>query len=298
MKKFFYILIFCLSFKLYPAHPGSVGGQILKMGIDAKSVSMGEASAAGLFNNSNIIYSNPAGLSAINKKQFYITHMNRIVDLRYLNLSANIPLKNNSSFGIGIFSLYTKDTRRDGITGNKLGEFMNYNNILTLAYSRKFKKIYSGVELKIVSNKLDSYKSSNIALDIGVLYVFNQKIALGATLQNIRTDIYPIGEKETIPLNLKTGIYYKPFKKISFLFDLNFPEDTKPILNSGFEFNIKFLSLRAGYKYKFQKISLGGLNGLSVGFGISIKEYVIDYAFTPYGDIGNSTHRISIGISF
>jgi len=41
----------------------------------------------------------------------------------------------------------------------------------------------------------------------------------------------------------------------------------------------------------------GGLNGISAGIGFVYLNYGIDYAFVPYGDLGN-TQRISLSAKF
>ena len=52
---------------------------------------------------------------------------------------------------------------------------------------------------------------------------------------------------------------------------------------------------RAGYNT--ENINTGGLNGFTAGVGIRYRDYSIDYAFVPYGDLG-STDRVSISVAF
>ncbi|MBA7510386.1 hypothetical protein ES705_02370 [subsurface metagenome] len=52
---------------------------------------------------------------------------------------------------------------------------------------------------------------------------------------------------------------------------------------------------RIGYNTKTTDV--GGLGGCSLGLGGNFKRYRVDYAFVPFGDLGD-THRISISISF
>jgi hemolysin activation/secretion protein len=53
--------------------------------------------------------------------------------------------------------------------------------------------------------------------------------------------------------------------------------------------------------YNTQSQDTGGLHGLSMGLGLMYTDYAmnysLDYAFVPYGELGN-THRISFGIKF
>ncbi len=74
---------------------------------------------------------------------------------------------------------------------------------------------------------------------------------------------------------------------------------------SAFSFGAEFLMsesvrLRVGYDNEQRKeLKLGttaGLAGMSLGGGILLGEYIVDYAFNSYGKIG-SLHRISIGMT-
>lgn len=52
------------------------------------------------------------------------------------------------------------------------------------------------------------------------------------------------------------------------------------------------IALRAGYKTN-QDIG----PGWSAGLGFKFQRICLDYAYAPYGDLGN-THRISLGMNF
>jgi hypothetical protein len=56
-------------------------------------------------------------------------------------------------------------------------------------------------------------------------------------------------------------------------------------------------ALRAGYKYSSGMTTLGALAGISGGLGFKFGSYQLDYAFVPYGDLGQ-THRVSFLAKF
>jgi len=43
--------------------------------------------------------------------------------------------------------------------------------------------------------------------------------------------------------------------------------------------------------------NLGGLSGLGAGLGLRMRGYNLDYAFTPFGELGN-VQRLSLGARF
>ena len=43
--------------------------------------------------------------------------------------------------------------------------------------------------------------------------------------------------------------------------------------------------------------TLDNLRGLSVGFGAEIADFKLDYAYTPYGELGNA-QRLTLSVGF
>ncbi len=81
--------------------------------------------------------------------------------------------------------------------------------------------------------------------------------------------------------------------------DMEKSNDAPLNIRVGGEYSLyNFFTLRAGYKYITEDTKLGNLYGLSGGFGINYKKYTLDYAYTPYGNIGNTAHRYSFQVKF
>jgi len=58
------------------------------------------------------------------------------------------------------------------------------------------------------------------------------------------------------------------------------------------------LAVRGGYQFGHGADQLQSqFVGLGVGLGIKFSRFTMDYAFLPYGDLGN-THRITVGLRF
>ena len=55
--------------------------------------------------------------------------------------------------------------------------------------------------------------------------------------------------------------------------------------------------MRAGYQLGHGQDQLGSLVGFAAGFGVKISRLTLDYAFVPFGDLGD-THRMTLGWSF
>ena len=76
----------------------------------------------------------------------------------------------------------------------------------------------------------------------------------------------------------------------------NLPESLHVSIGSEY-YVVKYVVVRAGYKYRSGGNDLGGLDGLSAGLGVNIKSYSLDYAFVPFGEF-DSTHRVSLGLKW
>jgi hypothetical protein len=80
------------------------------------------------------------------------------------------------------------------------------------------------------------------------------------------------------------------------------PRDNKINFHTGIEYYLfDVIALRVGYKSEVSNNKLGKFKnipeGLTTGLGIRLGNIQFDYAYVPYGDLGN-THRISLLIRF
>jgi hypothetical protein len=117
------------------------------------------------------------------------------------------------------------------------------------------------------------------------------------------------GVNELLPLDVKFGITKRPehlpvFLNIDF-HQLNESGDKFLDRFSNFTVGAEFLMskslrLRVGYNNKQrQELKTGttvGLGGFSLGVGLVLNEYQIDYAYNSYGDFGG-IQRFSLGIN-
>ena len=137
-------------------------------------------------------------------------------------------------------------------------------------------------------------------MDLGAKYNLTDKTAIGAALTNFGTEMKFDKETESLPLLFKIGASHYIINDWLVSLDLNFPNDNEVYVNFGTQYgieiadNLKF-ALRAGYEGRNKDVP--GFNWINLGFGLEYLDYVFDYAFVPYGDIG-MTHRFSFSIKF
>jgi hypothetical protein len=69
-------------------------------------------------------------------------------------------------------------------------------------------------------------------------------------------------------------------------------------LDTGVEYWLaNMMATRVGYQFGRGQDNLGGMTGFAFGVGLKLRSIMMDYAFVPFGDLGD-THRITMGARF
>jgi len=301
MKYLKYYLIIGLAFSLInPVHAidstaGTAGMQFLKIGVGARQIAMGEAScAAGL--DANTIYQNPAGLTSAGS-QVILSQNQSFANIQEQTIAGSFQTK-AGSFGASIQYLHM-----DSMTGYdvdaqgnpvKASDFTSYDMAVTLSYARVFGGIPIGINLKVLQEKLASYQANGAALDIGMTDKLMENLNFGFAVQNIGPAVTFISDTTPLPLNVKMGLAYNGLgNNLTVTADANKPIDDSLKACFGAEYRLnEVLSLRAGFNQKD-----GVDSWITAGIGMDISGWTLDYAYVPYGTLGD-THRLSIGTRF
>jgi hypothetical protein len=138
-------------------------------------------------------------------------------------------------------------------------------------------------------------------MDAGIYFdtVF-EDLRFGVVFQNLGRPMKFDAEAYSLPLNIKAGFNYLLTDGLSLSADVNKTIDTDAIFNGGAEYICQIgdetgLAFRGGYKSN--NVELGGSAGVTMGVGFIFGVLTLDYAYVPYGDLGD-TSRISLGYKF
>jgi hypothetical protein len=283
------------------ADAGTSAAQFLKLGAGARATAMGGA-AAGLSSDSTSIYWNPAGLNDISGNGS-LTVMNAawFEGISYDWASYALPVEQVGVFGISAQYVSYGSMQQLDDTGLQTGSFSPVDLCVSLAYAFKNAGINYGVNVKYISLKIVD-DASACAVDFGAQYSMfeNDRLTLGLAVQNIGSQIKFINEADSLPLNVKFGGAVELNSNWLATLDLNAPIDNAVYAGAGTEYRCKVqeklsLLIRAGYNT--QNSQTGGMNGVTGGLGVKYFDYSLDYAFVPYGNLGN-TQRISLTVKF
>jgi len=277
---------------------GTSSAQFLKLGVGGRATSMGNA-YVGVADDSTAIYWNPAGINRIENVSVSVAH-NIMFENIFYDWVSGAKKFGFGTLGVGIQYLSYGSIDETDDTGLGIGSFKPNDMALSISYGREIKDVSLGLNVKYISEKIKKTASA-FAFDIGGMYkMMYEKLTLGIAAQNIGTKMKFEDEKESLPLNIKVGGAYRIKKDWLVAFDINAPYDDETNLGAGLEHALRITKDinvfgRAGYNTSLK--NTGGLNGLTAGLGGSYMGYCLDYAFVPFGDLGNS-HRVSLGIKF
>ncbi len=305
------IFLFLLAVSSSPAADNSTYA-FLRNDASARAAALGGSSMC-IPDDPNGIFINPAIVGTIESRQVSFGFFKNIADINAGNASYGQRIENFGWIGAGVqYVNYGSFTRTDEID-NRLGTFSANDLAVLLNYSDEmYENLFYGVNAKFITSGIAEYRSSAVAFDLGLYYTAPEKlISFGVSAVNMGTQLDPYYDtRERLPFSVSAGVA-KQLEHLPLLINLSFHD-----LNSsegnffgrfrafsvGGEFTLsQYAKLRIGYNnQRRQDLQLGtssGLAGFSLGGGILIRGYVVDYAFNSYGAIG-ATHRVSISTSF
>jgi hypothetical protein len=317
---------------------GSDAGQsvfsFLKIGVSAKSQAMGGA-FVGLADDISSLYCNPAGLTApiydlrkttdyyydeetadlpstekqraVKPNKFTATYINYLLDFQTGYLGYVRYLDEKSSFGGSIQYLdYGTFTRLNNL-GEDQGAFSAYDMAFSLTYSKRMTPELSlGATAKFILEKIDSYSSDALAVDLGGLYRFDRgRTSIGAVIMNLGAQLkgFTKTHKDPLPLLVDVGFSHS-LKGVPLTVDIDvtYPTDNDLFFAIGAQWeSFSPFFIRAGWSSMGKDYETGSdkdkFGGFAGGFGYSFKDYSLDYSYSSYADIGN-VHRMTLGIDF
>ncbi|OGS17573.1 MAG: hypothetical protein A2219_01335 [Elusimicrobia bacterium RIFOXYA2_FULL_50_26] len=305
MKTRLLTLACCLSLSstLFAA-AGTTGAQFLKINPSARAAGMAGAFSA-VADDVFAIYANPAGLSQLKKAEIAATYISYFADVKYGFIGYASQVRDIGVFGFGYTYLLVDQIEKRDVDETKLGDFNAKDTSITVAYGRNdaipsvMEGVSVGGSLKVISSEIDQTIAYTGALDLAAMFSPAEKFKATLAIQNISAGIKFKEVTDKLPLNVKLGAAYEASPNLTVAADIDeYLFDNKFYGSVGGEYlPVEKLALRAGYRIGYDTASLGQTVGLSIGFGVRIWSAGLDYAFVPFGDLGD-THRVSFLAKF
>ncbi len=282
------ILVLALVGPIYAAGPGTTGANFLKIGVGARAAALGDAFTV-IVDDSTSLYWNPAGLAKMEKGQLSATYNVWFAGINQGYLGIGFPLGGTGVAAGGVNYVHMGDFDGRDEAGNPTGTFtasaLNYN----LGYANRVgEKLMWGISAGVVQDTIDDDIKSTYAANLGLIFKSSELLSLGLALQNIGGQL----GGDPLPFLAKIGMALT-WESSLLVLDIAKPTDDDVYYCAGIEWWIQDgIALRVGYKTN-QDIG----EGLTAGFGFDKGKIRFDYAYVPYGELGD-THKVLLGMNF
>ena len=205
--------------------------------------------------------------------------------------------------GFSVYSLNVSNIQRRGNTETDAPTDAFGATDFAYALSYGFLIPDTGLSLgatgKILDVNLDAAGARGFAMDVGALYRYEQ-VSVGLGLRNFGTLQKLNTATDPLPLTFFSGLGYRLTDRILLSADAALPRNNNALGALGAEYRHPFSEqlngfLRAGYNMRNNKT--GGLSGGSFGLGVGYYNFDFDFAWVPFGDLGN-TFRYALRVKF
>src|SRR5437879_2592627 len=150
--------------------PGTTSADILKIGVGARAIGMGEAYVAQADDVSSL-YWNPAGLALMQERQASFMYDQMYQDLKFENANIGIPLENGAIGGSLSYLSYGDISGFDSL-GNPTGTQTAYSGVATLGAAWLGSQWSAGANIKGIQEKLADETATAAAFDLGANAIY------------------------------------------------------------------------------------------------------------------------------
>jgi hypothetical protein len=272
---------------------------------------------------------NPAAINPAMDNQLSVNYNNYLADVNYGTIAyAYLWDRRTQVIHAGV--TYINYGNFDGFDeqGNATNSFSGGEVAVSVGHARNipFTDFHYGVNVKLVSSKLEQYSSFGVATDIGLMYVKKDwDLQVTGVARNIGTQLTPYDiELEPLPFEVVLGVS-QILKRIPIRWHLtlenmqrwdlafsNPDRETTDLEGNVTSENITILdealrhviigvelfpksgfNIRLGYNFRraeeLRIVDKRAFSGISAGFGIKLNRIRLNYAFTKYNTAASSS---------
>ena len=327
------IIAMAMAASLVYAGPGTGAIDILKVPTGIKSQAMGGAYTA-LCDDTDALDINPAGLGLMEGHEASFIHDLYFEDVFFDSAYYEQALEGMGTVGgtlkyLSGGKITATNETSNGMYAGQGSTMGSYDYLAGVAYgtsldkwtkSDALKGLDIGMQMKVSGESLgNAYSNTGITADIGAIYTMTlqdvdfmenrgemvwNKVGFGVSFLNLGTSF----ENGITPMSANIGAYSQwknmlvENNRVRVSLDTGYGMSYGADVKIGCEYlqtltNFKF-AIRAGENLDFVDREA---SGLAVGAGFSINagqiSYGLDYAFIPYGDLGNN-NKIALSVQF
>lgn len=277
---------------------GTSAASFLEIPAGARPAALGGAYGALADDAFSPLY-NPAGLASPERPQAALSHLAYLEGMSYEFLGAAVPFgRGGAGLAVQYFRPGSVASRDD--LGNPGADASGYSAAYTAAYGVPLAAGLSvGASLKLIDSRLDGVGARAFDGDLGARWRARGDLSLSAALANLAgSEMTYITQSDKLARAVRAGAAYQAFRWLTVALEGSRGLDEGSAdLRTGVEWTLTDgLFLRGGYQ---QAAASGrsGAAGLIAGAGISLLGQQVDYAWVPFGALGD-TQYLSLRMTF
>ena len=256
---------------------------------------------------------NPAGMSSLKSVEVGFSHTNWLMDSKHDFVGIAVPVGHKMEsvkqeglggmvMGVGLTRLTNASIETRNADRSLGGGFASYDQSISIGMARSFGKSRIGLGVKYIESVIADAKAKAGAVDLGYGRTLGRlPLSLGLAVQNLGTPMKYISQKDPLPLSFSAGMAVRAFGGFSLALDVRrLVYDKQNKVSIGTEYAVlSGFALRSGYMMgnSVKREADNGKNGFSLGAGLNFWNAQLDYAVTPYGELGNA-QKITIKKQF
>lgn len=285
---------------------GTAGSEFLNLDVGPRGIAMGGAYSS-VTDDANSMYWNPAGLTRVPRASLSAMHNEYFEGIRLQYLSGARRINDLSVLGAAVRYMDVGAIERTDINGATAGEFRPRNYVFELGWGQSIvdltdseRDISLGVTGRYFRSDLVA-QAQGLSGDIGVQAHYTEAYRpfhIGFVAQNLGRGQKFDEVRDTLPFRIRSGVSIQWTPELLLSFDGVAPISNNPFAALGAEYGLNARNgtkvfLRAGYNSQTLFNGVDGFRGASFGTGIKVLDVSFDYAFVPFGELGNA-HRFAV----
>lgn len=277
---------------------GLCGAQFLKVPPSARFAALAGAGLA--LRGPDAFFLNPAGLASS------LPSGGKAVSASYEALledasRTGLVLSNASASGVFSAGLVYRGApaglKLDGAGTGSGSEALAADLSAGAGWARSFRALDFGLAVKYIRTSLAGEAGASAALDAGAIFKDPAtRTEMALAVRNFGPPLKLGSERDPLPLELGGGLRWRSSPRFDLLLEGRMPADHAPYLAFAGEWTLPYgkasgLSVRSGMNFRNYS-DHGFMGAFAGGFGLRFGGLTLDYAFSPYGELG-AAHRMT-----
>ena len=263
------------------------------LGASARAMALGSAFVS-VADDSSSLFWNAAGLARMQTSELALHHNQWLGGIQQDTIVMGI-YSSVGSLGIAVNNVdYGSIEGRDA-SGALTSSYGGRETGITAGWGMPLSSnLMAGLSIKSTQQGIANSTYFAYSMDLGALWQWNAATSLGAALNNLGTSVSGSPKASALRLggSWRTALGADNSLLLAAAGNIELAGTQKLELGAE-DTAFKFLALRAGYEFSAVDNEIQGLSGLTLGLGFMVEDWVVDYAFLMYGDLGAS-NRISL----